>query len=179
MKKLFAALLFFAACPKQEPMTPPTNAVWSSVVDDLQGRIEVPEAKPGETIDVKLWFKNTGAQPRRIYLIQNSFFRSFQSTLTLPKQMPPISPPHGYVVTEKDFPEIKAGEEVSFAQPYTVEQNTPPGEHLLTWEYSNKIDEWKGGAQTLDGPTKSLFGGGKIPGIWLGELSVQATLIVK
>lgn len=39
----------------------------------------------------------------------------------------------------------------------------------------NQITRWEGGVQTLDGPTKALFGGGDIPHIWTGRLVVETS----
>lgn len=178
---MFARLasLAVSSASTRQKVEPMTKNAWSQELDGLSIRVELPPASPGETIQAKLWFKNSGAQPRHVCLIRGDFFRGFQSKLSLPGQLRAPSPPHGIVVTEKDFPEIAAGAEVSFSQSFAVPKDTTVGEHLVTWEYSNKIDQWKGGAQTLDGPTLSLFGGGKIPGIWLGKLSTEATLLVR
>ena len=184
LKTVFVSLSMVLGCSgsvpqKQSTPTNKTEAAWSPEVDGLSLRLELPTAHPGETIQATLKMRNSGKTTRRVYMIQNEVFRSFQSSLLLPKQLLEVSPPHGIVITEADFPEIPAGGEVSFTQSLAVPSSTSIGEHPVTWEYENKIEQWKGGAQTLDGATKSLFGGGKIPGIWLGELSTQAVLLVK
>ena len=41
-------------------------------------------------------------------------------------------------------------------------------------DIKNMITPSKGGIQTLDGPTKNLFGGKDIPDLWRGKLEVKA-----
>jgi hypothetical protein len=38
------------------------------------------------------------------------------------------------------------------------------------WRYNNTLTSWKGNMETLDGKTKALFNGNKIPYIWTGNI---------
>jgi hypothetical protein len=51
---------------------------------------------------------------------------------------------------------------------------------FISCKTSSKINvygEWKGGVETLDGQTKSLFGDEEIPYIWLGE--IESTIAIE
>ena len=145
---------------------------------------------------VVLHFKNASKDPIRIYLPQAEAFRANISTIVMRAGdaviAVPEPHPHGYTVTEIDFPLIAPGEEKSVLQPFSLDPMVPgPGTATLRrpgfeagksvavrWSYDNSITRWQGGAQTLDGPTKSLFEGKDIPYIWTGKLSVEATWVV-
>jgi len=49
----------------------------------------------------------------------------------------------------------------------------------LTWVYKNSITKWKGGLNTLNGPTKELFNGETIPYIWTGRTEVEIPVTIK
>lgn len=159
---------------------------WSPVVDGLQIRAIPPStpATPGSTIAVTLELRNTSKELRRIYLLQSEPFRAMQSTffLALPEpselSMQPEPRPHGIVVTETDFHELPPGEIKRFTQSLRLPVDLPAGTLAVRWQYENHVTEWKGGVQTLDGPTKALFGGGPIPGIWVGEIEAPLQLAV-
>jgi hypothetical protein len=159
---------------------------WSPVVDGLQIQAVAPTgpAAPGSELTITLMFRNTGAEPRRIYLVNSEPFRAMQSTffLGLPTpgglSMQPEPRPHGIVVTEADFHELAPGESRSFTQTLRLPADLAPGTISVRWQYSNQVDRWEGGVQTLDGPTKELFGGGPIPGIWVGKLEVRFDVAV-
>jgi hypothetical protein len=169
--------------PSQAPPakeTPPVPNAWSPIVDDLQIQAVVPPgpASPGAALPITLTFRNTGSTLRRIYLLQSEPFRAMQSTffLELPAAGPSMQPeprPHGIVVTEADFHELPPGGTRSFTPTLQLPADLAPGTLWVRWQYSNRVDQWKGGIQTLDGPTKELFGGQRIPGIWVGELEVR------
>lgn len=170
------------------PSRPPAEPGWTDAGGGLSVRLDVPPGphKLGATVDVGLEFRNDSDDDLRVYLIDSPPFRALQSDLAvlaadgkfLASQPEPH--PHGYVVTERDFPAIPAGGVQRFSQPLRLdrEQLGAGGDLQVRWTYRNKIDSWAGGVQTLDGPTRPLFGGGLIPGIWLGELSLTAPLRV-
>jgi hypothetical protein len=134
-----------------------------------------------------LHFRNTGSAPVRIYMLEPEVFRSFQSSLFVHDAAgklvgaPPVSPPHGYLPRESDFPLIAPGETRTFTQTLALDDAAlaPGGSFTVEWTYSNTIAEWKGGAETLDGTTKPLFGGGPIPYIWTGKVVASAALVVE
>lgn len=170
---------------EEDAAVTPTLA-WSAPLDGLSIALELPPGRqpPGGALTATLHVKNVGAEPRRIYLLEPERFRSFQSRFAVrtadgtPVMATPGSPPHGYLPRESDFPLIGPGEERRFSQ--TLPLHDPAlaagGRVTVTWTYENAITAWQGGIQTLDGPTQPLFGGGPIPGIWVGELSVSAVL---
>lgn len=44
----------------------------------------------------------------------------------------------------------------------------------VSYTYENTVTRWEGGIRTVDGPTQAVFGGGPIPHIWTGKLTVDA-----
>lgn len=162
------------------------TVVWSAPVDGLSIAVEVPGNRlPAEkSVHLRLGFRNVTDQPIRIYLVQGDFFRSFQCSFFL--QTPNgkgwlghISPPHGYVVTESDFPLIPPKGESWFDHSLGYDRAQIKGFEAQTgliWTYSNEVEQWAGGVQTMDGPTQALFGGGKIPFIWKGQVTVTQPL---
>jgi hypothetical protein len=174
--------------PSQVPptKTPPMTDTWSPVVDGLQIQAIPPAgpAIPGSALTITLNFRNTGPELRRIYLLHSEPFRAMQSTffLGLPTptglSMQPEPRPHGIVVGEADFHELPPGESRSFTQTLRLPGDLAPGTLSVRWKYSNQIDRWEGGIQTFDGPTKELFGGGPIPGIWKGEIETRFDVAV-
>lgn len=175
-------------------LTPPPRASepavnFTSVGDGLSARLVVP---PGPhkfltTVELGLELRNDGPTERRIYLIGTPTFRAMQSDLEIlgpdgrAYDRQPDPHPHGYVVSEADFPAIAPGAIARFTQPLFLDPKlgaNVPGDLQVRWTYHNTIESWAGGAQTLDGVTKPLFGGGRIPGIWLGNFSLAAPLPV-
>lgn len=166
----------------------PTSAAWSPVVDGLRIQAVAPAApaKPGQSVTITLRFENTGTALRRLYLLRSEPFRAMQSTffLALPPSTPPsvaMQPeprPHGIVVDEGDFHELPPGKTIEFTQSLRLPDDVAPGTLSVRWEYSNQVKQWEGGVQTLDGPTKALFGGGPIPGIWVGEVETSFDVTV-
>lgn len=159
---------------------------WSEVVEGLQIRAELPPGPhhAGDSLLVTLHFRNVGSEPRRIYLLQSEPFRAMQSSFSLlrgegPPDIQPEPRPHGVVVGEHDFPELPAKGARSFTQTLVLPRDLSPGPLGVEWTYENRIERWQGGVQTLDGPTQALFGGERIPGIWLGELSVRFEVVVE
>lgn len=169
---------------KKNKVAPASHTRWSQSNHGLEVGLELPEGLllVGDTLYPKLWFRNSSDSPIRIYLIRNAVFRSQQSDLFLRDKASgkvvsaqPTPQPHGYEVTEEDFHLIAPKEERFFPQPLklTADNIKQPGDMILEWRYSNKVEIWKGGAQTLDGPTKPLFNGEKIPHIWVGDMIVS------
>ena len=135
--------------------------------------------------EIELVFKNVLNNPIQVYLINNEFFRSFQSYFYLlsngqSKMLTDISPPHGYVVTESDFHIISSNSEKIFKQTLRIDEHGLENDinnFYLKWVYVNDISRWMGGVETLDGPTKRLFDGKDIPYIWLGE--IESTIAIE
>jgi hypothetical protein len=196
------------ACEKRSsvPMTDaPTTSSWAHA-SGLEVQLEMP-AKPVSGVSgdrplpvaTTLRFRNASSQPLRFYLIESEPFRSFQSRLAVFEPgggdfltMQPEPRPHGYVVTEKDFHLLAPGEAKTFKQSLYVARVAPGGRSVVPltgferggtfrvrWTYQNSVTQWKGGAMTLDGTTKQLFGGGPIPHIWTGKVETEAMLHVK
>ena len=144
-----------------------------------------------------LRFHNVSKEPVRFYLPRAEAFRSGLSTVIFRAGdklfAEPEPHPHGIVIEEDDFPLLAPGEEKTFEQSFTLDPMQPgagtqtarrPGFEdgksvQVTWSYSNEIVRWAGGQLTLDGPTKTLFGGKDIPFIWTGKLTVEASWVVR
>ena len=173
------------------PVTAPTTADPDAGFTDVGGGLAVRLVLPpgphnhGSTIELTLEFRNISQDDLRIYLVDPPIFRALQSDLAilapdgklLDRQPEPH--PHGYVVSERDFPPLAPGVTRRFTQPLFLDPklaDASPGDLQVRWTYRNKIESWAGGTETLDGPTKTLFGGGRIPGIWLGELTLTVPL---
>jgi hypothetical protein len=165
----------------------PNLSDWVDAGGGLSLRLELP-AGPyhmGDRLAARLHFRNDGATPLRVYLIGGEAFRAQQSDFQLfaadgrVLDRQPDLHPHGYVVTEADFPEIGPNTTTVVEQTLDLSPGVLDGQAgtlRLRWRYANSIAAWKGGAQTLDGPTRSLFGGGPIPGIWRGQATVELGL---
>ena len=183
--------------PADRPARERASMTRSEAVSD--GRLEIQlEIQEGSVLDrvpmrtAVLRFKNASDKPLRLYLPQSEAFRANISSLILaPEGAPPLfvpePRPHGYVVTEKDFPLLKPGEGRAFTQRFTIDPfarggrterraGFEPGKKVpVSWTYENAIRQWKGGQRTLDGPTGELFGGKEIPFIWTGKLTAKAS----
>lgn len=118
--------------------------------------------------------------PIRIYFLDSWFFRSFQSWFIATDRkgevhwLTEISPGHGYIVGERDFPLLQPRSIVCFEQSVYLPGDSAEPINSLTWTYKNEIDHWEGGIETLDGLTEELFGEDDHPDLWLGELEVEA-----
>lgn len=146
---------------------------------------------------VVLHFHNVSSEPVRVYLPRGEAFRAGLSTLHFRAGdavfVEPEPLPHGVVIEEADFPLIAPGEVKTFEQTFTLDPmqagkgtNTARRRGFedgasahVTWTYQSSITRWAGGHSTLDGPTKSLFGGGDIPHLWTGKLTVQADWVIR
>jgi hypothetical protein len=144
-----------------------------------------------------LRFHNVSQAPVRFYLPRAEAFRAGLSTLLFQAGdhlfAEPDPQPHGIVIEEDDFPLLAPGEAKSFEQSFTLDPMQPgPGTRTarrpgfedgktvrVSWTYQNEIVRWAGGQLTLDGPTKTLFGGKDIPFIWTGKLTVEASWVIR
>jgi hypothetical protein len=162
-----------------------TTGGWSETVAGLRIRLEAPDGPvlAGASARLGLCFSNVSDAPLRLYFLQGEHFRAFQSRLVPldPETGGPLAPPsvpggHGYVVTEEDFHLLAPGEGRKFAQDLVLPERT--GRILVEWTYENEIARWPGGVRTLEGRTRRLFGGKRIPHIWLGTLSATTVLEV-
>ncbi len=153
---------------------------------------------PDERVDrvplrvLELEFTNTSAEPLRIYMPASEPFRAGISSVVIVGTdaviAVPEPRPHGYVVTEKDFPLLQPGQSLRFEQSFTLDPMSAgagtqtkrrdgfaSGTHAtIHWTYKNTITRWQGGVPTFDGRTQQLFGGGDIPYIWTGKLELSA-----
>ena len=166
---------------------PPNLSDWVDAGGGLSLRLELP-AGPyhiGDRLTARLHLRNDGATPLRVYMLGAEAFRAQQSDFQLfaadgrVLDRQPDLRPHGVVVTEADFPEVGPGTTRIVEQTLELSPGVLDGQAgvlRLRWRYANSITAWKGGAQTLDGPTRSLFGGGPIPGIWRGQATVELGL---
>ena len=161
------------------------------------------EIRPGVRMDrvpmreAVLHFRNVSTEPVRFYLPRGEAFRAGMSTLRFQsgdrRFLEPEPQPHGVVIEEADFPLLGPGEEKTFVQSFCLDPMQPgPGTETarrpgfedgktveVSWTYANNIMRWQGGQLTLDGPTKTLFGGEDIPFIRTGALAVQAKWLVR
>ncbi|MDQ2805959.1 MAG: hypothetical protein M3Z04_03410, partial [Chloroflexota bacterium] len=157
-----------------------TEITWSVAQAGLQLGLERPTGPPqaGSGLPVPLHFRNGGGYPLRLYWVDSEPFRGLQSILMLwltlpgagvsvPATLPQLQP-HGYVVTEADFLLVPAGQTAIRRQtlwiPASYDQHDFARQGITVgWIYENTITAWPGGVLTLDGPTRTLFGGGPIP----------------
>jgi hypothetical protein len=178
-----------------------TNAATSAPAADSRLQIQL-EIRPGVVMDriptrtAALRFTNKTKEPLRIYL-PNEVARASISTITMtasggrPLFIPDLHP-HGYVVTEADFPLLAPGETREFTQSFSLDPMKPgPGTATerrkgfeagksvrVDWTYDSSVRRWPGGVATFGGPTRELFDGGDVPYIWTGKLHVEMTWTV-
>jgi hypothetical protein len=180
---LTLAILGCSSAPARQVGGDGATARWSEEQDGLQIRLELPASaqRIGTTVQARLHV------PIRLYFIVEEPFRGFQSRLAILRpdtrerlSVQPEPLPHGYVVTERDFPLLEPGATRAFAQSLDLPASAlgSGGSFVVEWTYENEIERWTGGVQTLDGPTQELFGGERIPHIWTGRLAVTADLLV-
>ena len=175
-------LIIFAGCSPQKSKVGKT--IWSESNNGLKIGITIldNELSTETTNKVKLLFHNTSKNPIRIYFVLGDYFRSFQSYFYLKthgKQgifVTEDSPPHGYMVDEKDFHLIQPSKTIRFEDQIYIPKKDKKyfsNGSTLNWIYENDITKWEGGLTTLDGPTKELFNGKRIPYIWTGRLELD------
>lgn len=194
-----ALTLTAVGCSPSAP-TPMNNATASASANGLTISFTV---RPGVEVDrvpmrtLLLHFRNVGKEPIRVFLPQAEAFRAAQSVVSFvsgkERFMVPEPRPHGYAISEIDFPLIAPGEERTFEQRFTLDPMKPsagtatarrPGFEdgatvQIAWSYRNDLTRWRAGQATLDGPTRTVFGGGDIPGLWRGNLSVSTSWVVR
>lgn len=160
--------------------------------DRLELTLELDDAVTLERVPmrtVRLHVRNLTATATRIFMPRAEEFRAGASTVSFQAGAAfftaPEPRPHGYVISEADFPVLAPGERRTFTQAFTLDPHTPgaggapqrrpgfaPGTPVrVRWTLRNERTRWPGGVQTLDGVTTPLFGGGDIPGLWTGELT--------
>lgn len=175
--------------PSDDAANTPAATDWSAVSDGLRIRLELqpsvslaPPANGLQQVPATLYFENTTAAPLRILVIGPEPFRLFNSTLRVWEagkvvSLQPEPHPHGYLITEEDFPVIPAHATHTVVQNLTIEPAMAhAGSFEVEWMYENKSRKFPGGAQTLDGVTKPLFGGAEVPDLWVGELAARRTV---
>jgi hypothetical protein len=183
------ALIFVAACSSSSADPPRDAAVRTDESGGLRISLEVPavvarQAKPrgAQAITATLHFENHTAKPIRILLVGPEPFRLFNSSMRVwlgndVVSLQPEPHPHGYLISEKDFFVIAPGGSKTFPQTlYVTDRFTSPGAYEVEWMYENKQRKFPGGAQTLDGVTKPLFGGKDVDDLWVGSLSTRHKL---
>jgi hypothetical protein len=197
--KKFLILLCVAACQNKPANTvakPPQPASTTEGADipapyiatanDLAIALTGPAGvqRAGARVELTLTIHNQGKTPRRVYVLPEHFRSPFHflwladATGAQVATAPP-SPPHGIEVTEAHFPEIAAGASLTVQGHFDLPANLPAGSYRLGWRMRNTlVHAMPGGIQTLDGVTKPLFGGGEIPGIWMGSLDAFAPIVV-
>jgi hypothetical protein len=135
--------------------------------------------KADSVVTVSLKFKNSGPGSLRLYFLRSEPFRAMQSSFAVSAEprgrflsLQPEPRPHGIVVGEHDFFLLEKGEEATREQAVRIpSKGALDGDAAvgLLWSYANKVESWPGNIQTLDGPTRELFGGATIPFIWTGK----------
>jgi hypothetical protein len=169
----------------------PGGLAWSPPSAGLRVALDLPAGphRAGTQVTVGLRFRNVGKTPLRVYLLAPEAFRASQSTFLVLRPGPggslvsiqPPPRPHGYLPRESDFPALAPGKTLAATQTLSLADPAfrSGGRFVLAWTYENAVTRLAGGARTLDGVTRPLFGGGPIPGIWTGKLRVEATLDVQ
>jgi hypothetical protein len=164
------------------------DTTWSEDENGLSIKLELPDDLVANTdLPAKLQFRNNTDEPIRIYLVTADAFRGHQSVFSIAStstgevvSFQPEPRPHGIVVGEQDFPLLPPRSTTAFEQTLSLRGDafSKGGGYTITWTYSNAINKWEGGKQTLDGPTVELFGGERIPHIWLGRVSTSTDVLV-
>lgn len=179
--------------------TDPADSTWTSD-DRLAIRLEIDPKTTFDRIPMRsaqLHFRNKSDTQLRIFMPVPDAFRANISTLFFTPTagdplFVPTPRPHGYMVSEKDFVLLEAHEERTIAQSFTIDPMTPgPGTATartpgfargaavkVRWILENTLTTFPGGVVTFDGPTKALFGGQPVPGLWTGKLTTVITWVV-
>ncbi len=144
----------------------------------------------------RLSFRNLTGDPLRLFLPPEPFRAGISDFWTWAGDgewtYESTPHPHGYAINEGDFPLLDRGAVVVLSQRITLASVVPgrrapgsrpelrrrPGlssgcEARVRWTYANRGTRWPGGSPTLDGLTLPLFGGGDIPLLWTGSLTVE------
>ncbi|HEU0029930.1 MAG TPA: hypothetical protein VFQ53_04800 [Kofleriaceae bacterium] len=177
-------LVFLVACgsgSSAPPTAPPTAADWSEAVAGLRVSLAVPATVSASTKEVEatITLRNDTDEPMRVLVVRPEIFRANISSLRVWQadhvvSLQPDPHPHGYLVTEDDFPQIAPHATYSYKQTLRIDGAlATPGDYEVELLLENQNKRWPGGVQTLDGPTKPLFGGTDVPGMWVGKLTSQ------
>jgi hypothetical protein len=183
------ALILVAGCSSSSAEPPKDAAVRTDESGGLRISLEVPAAvtrqpttRGAQAITTTLHFENRSTKPIRILLVGPEPFRLFNSSMRVWRgndvvSLQPEPHPHGYLISEKDFFVIAPGASKTFPQTlYVTDRFISPGAYEIEWMYENKQRKFPGGANTLDGVTKPLFGGKDVEDLWVGSLSTRAKL---
>jgi hypothetical protein len=142
---------------------------------------------------VKLHLRNvSNTDPVVVFMPGPEFIRFGTSWLTFRAAdaahfSAPRPRPHGYSVTESDFHRLEPLASKTFEQRFTLDPMARGGGDrserrkgfeagtsvTVAWTYANKSTKWPGGAKTMDGVTKPLFGGQDIPHLYTGRLVAE------
>jgi hypothetical protein len=135
---------------------------------------------PGQVSEQRmavLCLRNVSQDPLRFLMLRAAFFRSPFSWLRLSQaqaaQLEPRSPPHGYNLGEADFHLLQPDQGALFFQRFILDELDAAAPVDVEWTFTNERRRWEGGLETLDGPTRALFGGEDVPFLWLGRLSAR------
>jgi len=135
--------------------------------------------KHDNQIEVNMVFENISDNPLRIFYIDAPlFYKTHNHFYFVDGQgkkyfdMEEV-PPHGLIVTAKDFYLIAPHEQKHFSAKIMLPVKDVKKVH---WRYDNTLTSWKGNIETLDGKTKALFGGKEIPYIWVGTIETSAKI---
>jgi hypothetical protein len=161
---------------------------WSESVGGLRIRLELPASVKlagTEAVTATLHVRNESPRPIRILLVRPEVFRLFTSSLRVWRDdkvisLQPEPHPHGYLLAEEDFVVIAPHDTLAYKQTlYLTPELAKPGTYEVEWMLENATRRWPGGAQTLDGVTKPLFGGTDVPDLWVGKLAVRRRLTLE
>jgi hypothetical protein len=158
---------------------PPPPVVHPPVTAMLAGlEIALPEVEFRDgMLRLGVRLANRSVQPLRFYFIEQQVFRPNLQVYVMQdgKSCFDIQVPrgHGYIVTERDFPQLAPGAELRFEQQLSNFRCESSREVAIQVVYTSDVREWRGGVQTFDGPTKQLFGNGVVPNAWLGKIEIR------
>jgi hypothetical protein len=131
-------------------------------------------AKNENSIEVDLVFENVSEKPLRIYYIDDPLFSRTQNSFYVKDkrgknhfEIDDAPPPHGYMLSEKNFYLIASKDKKIFRQKILLQVKNSVS---LQWIYRNQLTSMEGGIETLDGQNKAFFNGDRIPYIWTGMI---------
>jgi len=162
--------------------TPSRSApsTWTAPSQGLRIQLELPASAPAGAVQARLSFRNETSRPMRLLFVRPEVFRLFNSTFRVwdhdkVVSLQPDPHPHGYLLDENDFLLLPAGGTRTVTQSLQLPN---PGSFEVEWMYENKQRSFPGGIQTLDGPTRPLFGGSDVEDLWIGSLSTRRPIRV-
>jgi hypothetical protein len=146
---------------------------------------------------LRVTLRNVSDAPLRVLWIRPEPVRAGTSSflVSVPEGRPLFVPeprPHGYLIGEDDFVLLAPGQRFEAEQSFSIDPMQPgagtqtarlPGfvagaAAKISWTFQNATTRFPGGIQTLDGPTKPLFGGGDVPDLWTGKLNCSFEWII-